>query len=93
MPSKVEIDAVVLGKKVFKKFCQSNFARQVPYPLAKEQDPSIEKKDFPSSEDALCQVWLEMALWFLRRRFLNFVNVFSLFRYNYHPLEKTGPFI
>ena len=26
-------------------------------------------------------------LWFLRRRFFNFVNVFSLFR-NYFPLEK-----
>ena len=27
--------------------------------------------------------------WFLRRRFLNFINVFSLFR-NYLPLEKVG---
>ena len=34
----------------------------------------------PSSpRDALCQIWLKLAQWFWRRRFLNFVNVFSLF--------------
>ena len=37
--------------------------------------------------DALCQVWLKLAQWFWRRRFLNIVNEFSLFR-NYLPLEK-----
>ena len=34
----------------------------------------------PSPKVALCQVWLKLAQSFLRRRFLNFVNVFSLFR-------------
>ena len=43
----------------------------------------------PSHKDALCQVWLKFAQWFWRRRFLNFVNVFSLFR-NYLPLEIGG---
>ena len=43
----------------------------------------------PSHKDALCQVWLKLAQWFWRRRFLNFVNVFSLFR-NYLPLGKGG---
>ena len=43
----------------------------------------------PSHKDALCQVWLKLAQWFWRRRFLNFVNVFSLFHY-YLPLEKSG---
>ena len=37
----------------------------------------------------MCQVWLKMVQWFWRRRFLNFVNVFSPFR-NYLPLEKGG---
>ena len=32
-----------------------------------------------SPKDALCQVWLKLAQWFWTRRFLNFVNVFSLF--------------
>ena len=35
-----------------------------------------------------CQVWLKLTQWFWRR-FLNFVNVFSLF-HNHLPLEKGG---
>ena len=50
------------------------------------------KLESPWPKDALCQVWLKLVQWFWRRRFLNFVNVFSLFR-NYLPLEKGGPFI
>ena len=46
----------------------------------------LSKIEFPSSKDALRQVWLKLAQWFWRR-FLNFVNVFSLIR-NYLPLEK-----
>ena len=33
------------------------------------------------------EVWLKLAKWFCRRRFLNFVSVFSLIC-NYRPLEK-----
>ena len=47
----------------------------------------LTKLKSPSPKDSLCQVWLKSAQWFWRRRFLNFVNVFSLFR-NYIPLEK-----
>ena len=43
----------------------------------------------PSPKDALCRVWLKLAQWFWRRKFFNFVLVFSLFR-NYLPLEKGG---
>ena len=43
----------------------------------------------PSPKDALCQVWLKLAQWFWRRRSLNLVNVFLLFRdYQYLPLEN-----
>ena len=49
----------------------------------------LNKLESPSPKDALCQVWLILAQWFWRRRFFNFVNVFSLFRY-YLPLEKDG---
>ena len=45
-----------------------------------------------SSKDALCQVCLKLFRWFLRRRFLNFVNAFLLL-HNYFPLEKARPFI
>ena len=47
----------------------------------------LSKLESPTPKDALCQVWLKLALWFLRR-FLKFVNiVFSLFPY-YLLLEK-----
>ena len=36
------------------------------------------KLESPSLKDALCQVWLKLAQWFWRK-FLNLVNVFSLF--------------
>ena len=42
---------------------------------------------FPSPKDPLCQVWMEFALWFWRKRVLNFANIFSPFR-NFSPLEK-----
>ena len=48
----------------------------------------LKKLESPSSKNALCQVWLTMAQWFWRRN-VNFVNVFSLFRY-YLSLEKGG---
>ena len=47
----------------------------------------LNKLEFPSTKNALCQVWLKLAQWFWRRRFLNFVNVFLLFL-NYLPLEE-----
>ena len=47
----------------------------------------LNKLESPLPKDALCQVWLKLAQWFWRRRFLNLVNVFSLFR-NYLPFEK-----
>ena len=56
-------------------------------PLEKGGALHLNKLESPSPKDALCQVWFKQAQRFLRRRFLNFVNVFSLFR-NYLPLEK-----
>ena len=53
-------------------------------PLGKGRGHSIE-------QDVLCQVWLKLAQWFWRRRFFNFVKVFSLFRNNL-PLKKGGSF-
>ena len=49
---------------------------------------SIQNKlHFPSIKDALCQVWLKLAQWFWRRRFLNILNINLLFLYYLH-LEK-----
>ena len=47
------------------------------------------KIESPSPKNSFCQVWLNFVQWFLKRRFLNFVNVFLLFR-NYLPLKIRG---
>ena len=58
-------------------------------PLEKNGALHLKILKSPSPKDALCLVWLELAQWFWRRRFFNFVNVYSLFC-NYLPLEKGG---
>ena len=57
------------------------------FPVEKGVSLHLHKLGFPSSKDALCQVWLKLAQWIWRRRFFKFVNVFSIF-HNYLPLEK-----
>ena len=48
----------------------------------------LNKLKSPSTKHELYQVWLKLAQWFGRRRFLyNFVNLFLLF-YNYLHLDK-----
>ena len=47
----------------------------------------LNKFESPSPKDSLCKVWLNLAWLFCRRRFLNFVNIFTLFHY-YLALEK-----
>ena len=89
MSSLVEIGPVVLEKKIFK-FRKCIFSLFRNYlPLGKGGALHLNKLESPSPKDALCQVWLKLAQWFWRRRFLNFVNVFTLFL-NYLPLEKGG---
>ena len=56
-------------------------------PLDKGRALHLNKLESPPPKDALCQVWLKLAQWFWRKRFLNSINVFSLFS-NYLPLEK-----
>ena len=56
-------------------------------PLKKGGALQLYKLKFPSHKNALCQVWLKLANWFFRRRFLNFVHLFSVLRNNL-PLEK-----
>ena len=60
-------------------------------PLEKGGALHLNKFEFSSHKDALCQVWLKLAQWFWRRDFFS-SNVFSLFG-NYLPLEKDGSFI
>ena len=57
-------------------------------PLEKAKALHLNKLESPSPKDAFCRVWLKLVLWFWRRRFLNFVNLFLLFL-NYLRLEKA----
>ena len=87
MPSLVEIGPVVSRRffsfvNVFSLFC--NYL-----PLEEGGALHLNKLESPSPKEALCLVWLKLAQWFWRRRFLNFVNAFSLFL-TYVPLEKCG---
>ena len=58
-------------------------------PFEKDVFLHLDKLESLSPKNALCQFWLKLAQWFWRRRFSNFVNIFSLFL-NYLPLEKGG---
>ena len=88
VPSLVEIGLVVL-EKIFFNFVNvfSLFLNFLL--LEKGRALHLNKIESPSPKDDLCQVWLKLAKWFWRKRFLNLVNVFSNFR-NYLPLEKGG---
>ena len=84
-----EFGPMVLKKKIFK---NSQFVSTIlSSPIGKGQAYHWNKIESPSPKDVLCYFWLKLAQWFWWRRFFNFVNLFSLFRY-YLPLEKGGPF-
>ena len=74
-------------RRWFFKFHQCIFTISKLYPLRKGPGPSFEQFLIPLPKDDLCQILLKLAQWLWRRRFLKFVNVFSLF-HNYLPLKK-----
>ena len=90
-PCLVEIGSVFLEKKIFW-FGQCIFTISYLSPFEKGGAHHLNKLESPSTKDALCQVWLKMVQCFWRRRFLNFINVFSEFR-NYLPWKRAGSFI
>ena len=91
MPNLVEIGPLVLEKKIFK-ISQCIFAITWLSSLyRKVWGPSFVELN-PWPKDALCQIWLKLAHWFWRRRFLKFVNIFSLFLNKYLSLQKGRAF-
>jgi hypothetical protein len=90
MPSLIEIGLLVLEKKIFKNLkCILTLLRLSP--LVEGQSPSFEQFRIPSPKDDLCQVWLRLAQWFWRRRFLNDSTPFYIFVI-ISPLKRTWPF-
>ena len=57
----------------------------------------LNKLETPSPKDALCQVWLELAQWYWRRKFFNFQFIFISIYFCYFviisPWKGAGPFI
>jgi hypothetical protein len=51
----------------------------------------LNKLEFPSPKDNMHQIWLILACWFWRTRFLKMFSVFLLFCY-YRPFVKDDPF-
>ena len=89
VPSLVEIGQVVQEKTIFENFQYIFIMRLYNLPLIKGVVLHSNKFKSPLPKDALCQlqVWLNMAQWLWRKRFLKVVNTFSLYIY-YLPLEK-----
>ena len=82
----VKIGPVVLRRRFLK--IVNVFSPYSYYlPLEKGLALHLKKSESASLKDALNQVRLKFALWFLRKKLLKFVNVISLFLY-YIPLDK-----
>ena len=81
---------VEIGQVVLKKMFFINIFLLFHYYLSLEKHVALHlnKLEFRSPKNALCEVWLKLAKWFERWRFSNIVNVFLLFCYNL-PLEKS----
>jgi hypothetical protein len=72
----IEIGLLVLEKKIFKIFKECLLFR---YYLALGKGVIVfhlYNSESPLPKDALCQVWLKLAWWFWRRRFLNDPTLF-----------------
>jgi hypothetical protein len=82
----IDFGLLVLEKKILKKF-QCIFTLSLLSPLGKGLSHSFKKFEYPSPKDNLCQVWLELAQWFWRRRFLNDPIPFLHFC-DYLPFEE-----
>ena len=85
MPSLVKIGQVFLEKKIFK-FINAFSLFHNYFPLEKGVAFHLNKLEFPSPNNALCQVWLKNVAHFSREEDLKFCQ-FSLIC-NYLPFEK-----
>ena len=62
-------------------------------PLWKLQWSFISKIESTSPKDALCQVWLKLAQWFWRKRFLNILSMNFRYFFIIFPFKGVWPFI
>ena len=69
-----------------------NIILKFHYNLPLEADAALHlnKFDSPSPKEAVANVWLKLAQWFRKRRFLNIFNV--ILQFPYHPPWKRAVF-
>ena len=87
--SRLRLAKLFRRRQFFENFQYIFIMRLYNLPLIKGVVLHSNKFKSPLPKDALCQlqVWLNMAQWLWRKRFLKVVNTFSLYIY-YLPLEK-----
>jgi hypothetical protein len=66
----IDFAPLVLEKKILKNF-QCIFTLSLLSPLGEGLSLPLHKHESPLPKDDLCQVWLKLAQWFWRRKFLN----------------------
>jgi hypothetical protein len=89
-PSLIKIGPVVL-EKIFK-WPHLIITFLWLSPLRRGPGPYLNKHEFPSPKDNVYQVWLNLACWFWRRRFLKIFSVFFSFAI-ISPWRLAIPFI
>ena len=90
MPSLVEIGPVVL-EEIFKFLNVFSLFRN-HLPLDNGKVLHLNKLESPAPKDAICQVWLILAQWFWRGRFL-FSSMYNCYLVIISPWKRAGPFI
>jgi hypothetical protein len=74
----IDFGLLVLEKKIIKNFLAIFTLLLLP-PLGEGQLPLFELTLIPPPKDDLCKVWLKLAQWFCRRRFLKDPTLISHF--------------
>jgi hypothetical protein len=82
----IEFGLLVL-EKIFLKIFSVFLLFCYHLPLEMGNPLHLNKLKSPTHKDDLCQVWLKLAHWFWRRRFLNDLTPFLHFC-NYLPFEE-----
>jgi hypothetical protein len=82
-----ELGKLVLEKDFLKIFFSAFLLFHKNLPLEKGYPLHMTKLESPSPKNDLCQVWLKLAQWFWRRRFLNDPTPFLHFC-DYLPFEE-----
>ena len=94
VPSLVKFGPEVLHQKIFK-VCQCIFAISLLSSHGKEKGVALylNKFESPPPKNALCQVWMKLAQWSLRRRFFLSSSIYFNYFLIFSTWKRVWPFI